>query len=99
MVAVVGTETWEVILEARLITVSLAEMEGRVSVPVTVAFCSGIVVGRPIAMGATVNGTESELIPLATATTEYIPVGRPGGSVNSVLTEEVPVITEVLLQL
>ena len=45
------------------------------------------------------NDTESELLPFATTTSEYIPAGSPCGKVNSVVTVLPPAITPVLLQL
>jgi hypothetical protein len=45
------------------------------------------------------NETGEELIPFATTTREYVPFGRFSGTMNSVETTLVPVITPVLLQL
>ena len=46
-----------------------------------------------------VNSSGSEPMPLATTTSEYVPCGKFAGSVNSVVSTLVPVMTPVLLQL
>ena len=100
MVTVAGAVAEDTFEFPRLTTRSAVDAQVAVTVAVTGASPSVALAATLSASWlAALNATASELMPFATTANEYVPAGNPAGSVNSVVTGVLPVITPVLLQL